>query len=186
MANFNLFWPILAKQEGLYANDKNDSGGETWKGIARNYWPQWAGWKIVDSLRPKTGFVNESTANSILKNVAELDKLVLEFYKSTQWDVVKADQINNQSIANFIVDWGVNAGMSVPAKKAQKILGLVEDGQVGSKTIAAINNANGPDFFKKMQQAREAFYLDVVASKPQNKVFLNTWLSRNKSFSYSA
>lgn len=186
MADFNKFWPILEKQEGLYANAKNDSGGETWKGISRNNYPSWAGWKIVDAKRPKTGFINESQANAFLKGDATLDKLTVEFYKNSQWDPIKMDQIANQSIANFICDWGVNAGLSVPIKKAQKILSLVEDGVVGPKTLAAINGASGQDFFNKMQEARESFYRSIVAAKPSQQVFLKTWLTRNKSFAYSA
>ena len=185
MADFKLFWPILLRQEGYYANDKDDKGGETWEGIARNMYPAWSGWAIVDAHRPPGGFIGEMQANAILKPLEDLQVKVLVFYKSIQWDTIDGDQIQNQSIANFMADWGVNAGMSTPVKHAQKVLSLDVDGKMGPHTLAAINSVDGPLFFSKMQAEREQFYMDVVTRNPQDKKFLNEWLQRNQSFKYS-
>jgi len=179
MADFKLFWPILLRQEGYYANQAHDSGGETWEGIARNKYPAWSGWAIVDSYRQDPHFP------SVLKLDLPLQAKVLSFYKLSQWDAIGADQIQNQSIANFLADWGVNAGLSVPIKHVQKILALDVDGKVGPQTLAAINFTSGPDLFKKLQGEREQFYIDVVTAHPEDKEFLSDWLSRNTSFKFS-
>ncbi|MBC7912857.1 MAG: hypothetical protein H7Y07_01930, partial [Pyrinomonadaceae bacterium] len=51
MANFDLAYKITMHNEGGYANDPQDNGGETWKGVARNFCPKWAGWVIVDRIK---------------------------------------------------------------------------------------------------------------------------------------
>lgn len=186
MADFKLFWPILLRQEGYYANDKDDSGGETWEGIARNKYPQWSGWALVDGHKPAGGFESRQQANALLKPDPDLQAKVIDFYKSAQWNVIHGDDIHNQSIANFLADWGVNAGLSVPIKHAQDVLGLYVDGHVGPQTLAAINGADGADLFGKLQAEREHFYRQVVIAHPVDKKDLDNWLERNASFKYSA
>ena len=39
------------KYEGGYVNDKDDRGGETYRGVSRRYHPNWSGWKIVDEYK---------------------------------------------------------------------------------------------------------------------------------------
>jgi lysozyme family protein len=36
------------RNEGYYVNDKDDSGGETYRGISRVNFPKWAGWAIEE------------------------------------------------------------------------------------------------------------------------------------------
>jgi len=186
MADFLKYWPKLVEVEGYWANDLEDRGGATWMGISYNNYPAWSGWAVIESALPDFKHATAKIANPILKPNSDLLNKVQTFYKKSQWDVLNADQITNQSIASFLVDWGINTGMSIPAKKVQKILGLKEDGDVGPKTIAAINAANGPDLFAKLQAARETYYRAIVEAHPSDAKFLSTWLARNKSFSYSA
>lgn len=179
MASFDKFWPILLKQEGYYANAVNDSGGETWIGISRNNYPAWSGWPIIDSYKGKPNFVPNLKLDIVLQSK------VISFYKTSQWDTILGDQITNQSIANFMADWGVNSGMSTPVKHAQKVLNLDVDGKVGPHTLAAINSADGVSFFVTMKQERIDFYHAVVAAHPQDQEFLSNWLERTNSFTYT-
>jgi lysozyme family protein len=94
MADFLTAYKETAAVEGSYSNHKNDSGGETWKGIARNKWPKWRGWKIVDSFKKLAGFPNN------LKSSDELQIAVLEFYKENFWNTLKLGEIKSQKIAN--------------------------------------------------------------------------------------
>jgi hypothetical protein len=83
MADFNLFWPILHKNEGYYSNDPLDSGGETWEGISRKNNPSWSGWPIIDSYKVLSSFPE------ILKQDIILQSKVIQFYKSSEWDPIK-------------------------------------------------------------------------------------------------
>ena len=47
---------IIEGFEGNYSNDKDDPGGETYKGISRNMNKDWEGWKIIDSYKGKKNY----------------------------------------------------------------------------------------------------------------------------------
>ena len=178
MANFQIFWPILLNDEGFYANKPGDTGGETWEGISRNNYPNWVGWSIVDSHKGRPDFPHCLRADTTLQ------ALVITFYENHFWEEMQGDAINNQSIANMIGDWGVNAGLSVPVKHTQIILGVDVVGVLGPKTLAAINGANQQDFFNKLKAARIQFYHDVVAAHTNDSQFLGDWLQRTNSITF--
>lgn len=179
MASIKLFEPYIIRNEGYYSNTPGDTGGETWEGISRNNFPKWAGWPIIDSHK------NHPDFPSVLKNLSNLQVLVDNFYQFSEWDVMKADQINNQSIANFLVDWEINAGSAAAIEHSQEILGISPIvNNMGPRTLAGINANSNQDFFNKIQFARRKFYLDIVNAHPSDRKFLNGWLVRTTSFNF--
>lgn len=193
MADFKLFKPILLQLEGLYANEPGDSGGETWMGISRNNYPAWAGWPIIDAAKRAMNFIlnedNIKILNNVLKLNAPLQALVDKFYECAEWDTILGDDIENQSIANFMADWEVNAGETAPVQHAQRILGVDPDGKMGPLTLSALNlkvRTAGADFFAQMQHARLDFYTSIATAHPAKKKFLNTWVRRTMSFKFAA
>lgn len=106
MAKFDIADKLTSKSEGFYSNDKLDSGGETIWGIARNKNPQWAGWKVVDEYKKKGNFPYS------MKTDPNLLRLRREFYIQNYWNKIRGDEINNQSIANYLYDISVNKGIS--------------------------------------------------------------------------
>lgn len=132
MADFLIAYKKTGGFEGGWNHVKGDTGGETYCGIARNYWKSWKGWVIIDKNKP----IKHGT---ILKN-DELDKLVKEFYKTNFWDVVSGDSIEDQSVANTLYDFGVNAGTSRSIKNIQKALGLPETGKATKQLADIIND----------------------------------------------
>ena len=73
------------KHEGYYANHAADKGGETYRGIARNYHPAFKGWPIIDQEKARHGGklpLNHRIVNSTL------DAYIEQFYKAKFWDVV--------------------------------------------------------------------------------------------------
>jgi lysozyme family protein len=191
MADFNKYYPRLERNEGLFANLPNDSGGPTWKGIARNYYPTWSGWVIIDEVFNLPGFPIDgkyedkcSFMNSHLKDNETLEEKVFKFYKTSQWDPIRCDEIKNQSIAEYIADWAVNAYLTVPIKHVQRILRLDDDGKVGPLTLSSINNADQEYLFNQLIDHRIQFYKEVVENKPQNEKFLKGWIARAKSFNF--
>jgi len=177
MAEFKEAFDLMMIHEGGWVNDPIDRGLETFRGISRKFWPNWSGWDIIDLAKTQSNF----PAN--LKSNIDLNDLVIEFYKENFWDRWQADKINNQSIASIIVDWLLNSGIW-GIKIPQRILGLVEDGIVGPKTLNAVNSSNQKGLFQDVKNAREQFYWNIVKNNPSQSKFIKGWLNRLADFKF--
>jgi lysozyme family protein len=209
MADFNLFFPKLMGHEGGYVNHPADPGAETYAGVARAYNPQWPGWALVDAVKKKLNLgsfvplAKYATINRELAAEPRMKPLLISFYKKLYWDALQLDFVTNQVLAEQLADHGTNAGTSRPARMIQfavnQVAGralLVIDGQVGPRTITAINAADQPALLKAFVQLRRDHYEyrtavrtpkpDVVALlktlgvRPDatQKIFLKSWLAR--------
>jgi len=169
-ADIESLGPIVAKWEGGFVHDPIDKGGATNMGITLNTWRHYGYDKNGD------GKIDEKD----IKLLTQDDfKYVLRKY----WDKWKADDINNQSVANILVDWYWGSGkwgIIIP----QRILGVTPDGIVGPKTIAALNAQNQKQFFEAIYTAREKFLRDIVKNNPSQQRFIKGWLNRLKDFKY--
>lgn len=182
MADFKTAYKITMAHEGGYANNPADTGGETWKGIARKKHPEWKGWEIVDQYK--------HDIPSSLNAAPGLQPLVESFYKVQFWDYLKLDQIKDQRIANELFDTAVNMGQGVAALFIQRALNvsnrngkdypdLQVDGNVGSVTVNAVNNHPRPDqLLKLLNTLQGAKYIAICEANPSQEIFLNSWLSR--------
>jgi len=175
MANFERAFLKTSAFEGGYANHSDDKGGETYKGIARNIWGTWAGWKIIDRYKSSPHSVKQ--LNAVLGGNIELQDMVEEFYKAHFWKAIKGDDLNNQLIADNIYDFAVNSGVSRAVKYAQRIVNADEDGIMGAKTIKAINK-NIEGFVTNYKSARLTFLAKIVERDSSQSVFMNGWRTR--------
>lgn len=181
MANFLQYYNArLLPFEGGYNLIKQDRGGETYKGVARNANPSWPGWKIVDEWKAKKG--GKLPYNYIIPDKT-LDNLVHGLYKQKYWDALQADFIKNQVLAEILVDFYVNGGYST--SKLQKYLKIPADGQFGPKTLDAINKANQKNLFEWVWNWRKSHYDQIVKNNPDQKIFSAGWNNRLKSFFFS-
>ena len=124
---------ILSKKVG-YVCDKDDTGGETIGGVARNSWSKWAGWAIVDVAKKQPDFPMNLVGNM------QLYDLLLDFYKTNFWDKIGGDQIASQTIANNLVDSAVNEGIKPAVKRAQGIVLLAQTGIVTPELVEKLNS----------------------------------------------
>lgn len=134
MADFLTAYNKTGKNEGEYANDPKDRGGETWKGVARKFHPTWLGWSIIDAYRNVDGFPE------ILHTLPGLEVQVQKFYQQEFWNRIHGDAITNQDEANAIFDSSVNIGVPNAIKLAQRALSLPETGVMDTHTINKLNN----------------------------------------------
>lgn len=177
MADFEKALIRTTHEEGGYANVSGDRGGETYRGIARNYNPDWAGWSVIDR--------QGSIAHGAI--ILEAEELVGDFYRKKYWSVVRGDEIKNQALAELIFDWSVNSGKAV--REIQKVLNfqfganLVIDGVFGSKTLAAINAANADALSNGIVNARIAYYAGGVSDGWLDSKFLRGLVNRARGFS---
>ena len=187
MANFHEAYQITKKYEGGYANDKDDVGQETYKGVSRRYHPSWAGWKIIDSYKGKPNFLNN------IYNDGELEKLVLMFYKDKFWDVNLLDECPSQDIANEMFDTGVNMGprraatflqraLNVLNKNGELYSDIVEDGAIGKATLKALGLClayRGDLYVHKILNILQGnHYIEFMKKSPVQEKFAYGWLDR--------
>ncbi len=189
MADFKLAYTETMKIEGGYANNKKDTGGETWKGVARNKNPNWAGWVIVDRLRKEPGFPNN------LYKSAELQTHVLDIYKKDYWDTISLDKIHDQRVAEELFDTGVNMGIGMAKIFFQRVLNVVNtssksakffpdltvDGIIGNGTINAFNGlpAQQKTMVWKLLNCEQGHrYITICEANPSQEIFMTSWASR--------
>jgi lysozyme family protein len=175
MAKFEPYFPTIIKSEGeKYTNDPVDTAGATKYGI------------IIADLKEfnldKNGD-KKYTAEDVKALTLEDAKVI---YKKMYWDYFKADNINNQSLAEYIVDGAINQGRGTIAKYVQQIIGVTADGIVGSKTLEAINAYDSKELFNKLKAKREDKYHRIVANNPSQKRFIKGWINRLNSIDYQA
>lgn len=172
MANFSKYFDTLIKHEGGYVNDPDDSGGPTKWGVTL------ATWIANGHDKNGDGVIDKEDVKLLTKEDA------YGIAKRLYWNPIGGDHINNQSIAEFIFDWGYNSGTKTAIKQVQGLLSLTQDGIVGPKTLGAINNADQKELFENLQAHREQFFRNIVKRKPSQNKFLKGWLVRNNSFKY--
>ena len=184
MADFSQAYKITMSNEGGYAHQQNDSGGETWRGIARNFWPEWAGWTIVDAANAQ----HPKNLNQVLGNNGKLEQLVLAFYKTEFWDSLSLQAIKNQKLANQLFDISVNMGTGTAAKLLQMALNtfpnnsLIVDHIIGRATITATNNSDQKSLYEKINELRKELYNQIIVNNPSQAVFKDGWMARIKPF----
>lgn len=173
MANIKLLSPKILKWESeLFVNDPLDAGGATKNGVTLSTWKQCGYDKDQD------GDIDADDVKMI--NRADFEMVLKKYY----WDRWQADKIINQSIADILVDWVWGSGkwgIVIP----QRILGVTPDGQVGPKTIAALNSQSQAILFDKIYQARIDFLAQIVRNNPSQKRFIQGWMNRLHDFKFS-
>jgi lysozyme family protein len=184
MAQFEVAYAKTSRNEGGYANNLKDRGGETFHGIARKFWPMWTGWVLIDAERSKFpsdihNSKNWKQVDKVLESVPRLKELVRSFYKANFWDDIEGDRINSQEVANTLYDWAVNSGEGSPAKAIQRIVGATPDGDIGPATAAKINAyVNQASLPGMLREKRVQLVKEIVKNDPSQSVFLDNWVSR--------
>lgn len=151
-----------AKYKG-FSNDPSDPGGATMIGVTLSTYRTYC----------KRNGMKTPTVND-LKNIPY--KVWRDILHTMYWNKWKADTIQDQRIANMLVDWVWMSGASIGIKRPQKLLNVTQDGIVGPKTICAVNNQ--PNFLNILYNARKQHFENIVKNKPTSKKFLSGWMNR--------
>lgn len=199
MADFDESLEIVLENEGGYANDLRDSGGETYRGISRRWHPDCPVWGIIDqtatSLNLSSPFSKDDVRklDSLLGANKALEDMVRYFYKKEFWDRIRGDDIPSQGIANNFFDAAVLMSCNEAAIILQRSLNalnrmgrdyhnLKADGMIGPVTIKTLGLYF--DFgdelllltaFKGLRVAR---MVEMMESDEAKEIFARSWLSR--------
>lgn len=169
MSLFELAIPIVLRHEGGLVDNPNDPGGITNHGVSL----RWLKSKGLAGDLNHDGDVDAADIKIMTADEAA------GFYKTYWWDKYNYGAIVAQAVATKIFDTAVNMGPSRPAIFAQRIVGIEPTtGNIGPRTLAAINAMPSLQFITAFQNAQAQFYRDLVAANPARSVFLNGWLNR--------
>lgn len=160
---------LECRKTGL-ANDPDDRGGLTMCGVT------YATYATYCNRRNK-----KATTNG-LRNLSYAEWL--DILKTMFWDRWKADQIENQALANILVDWVWASGIT-GIKRPQRILKVEADGIVGPKTLAALNSRAPEELFAELHKDRIAHVESIVQKSPSQKKFLKGWKRRINAITFS-
>lgn len=186
--DFNEALKHTLRFEGGYANNPNDSGGETFRGISRKNWPGWIGWKTVDEVK-RRGARTAKLIDAALKNDPVMEQAVAIFYQANFWRPFESLEAPDRIMAKLF-DTAVNVGVGAAVKMLQRTVNkmgpisqLSVDGAIGPKTRAGFDivvDAPGGEakFLRIFCQEQEAHYRRIVSRKPSQAEFINGWLRR--------
>jgi lysozyme family protein len=187
MADYDVAYDITLTHEGGYDNDPDDAGGETYKGVARKYYPTWAGWAIIDAAKEEPNFPD------CLKDNIVLDSMIREFYRINYWNRFDGDGLSEQLLANELFDTGVNMGVSRAVEFLQKALNVLnrngklyddigEDGKFGNDTITALSAYLSTDsvnlLLKIMNVLQGMHYIEYARKSPTQEKYMRGWMQR--------
>jgi len=172
MAEFNIAFQKTLNHEGCYVNDPDDLGKETYRGISRANHRNWSGWTCIDKYKIKSGFP------SILERDVELQKQVEHFYLYEFWLPLKCDLIANQTTADSIFDFAVNAGIKTTVLIVQSVVGTKTDGIIGEQTLKKLNSLDFGYFQPAFTVAKIDHYISIIQKRSTNKKYLYGWIIR--------
>lgn len=162
MADFMIYAPLLHSLEKGISNSSYDRGGFTVDGV---------------TLTTFRRFYGQDKTEADLRNMTRPQWR--HIMKTGYWDVCKADGIEDQKLAELIVDWCVNSG-TARIKNVQTILGVRPDGAVGPITLGAINGADRDELYRRIMAARVAWFERIVRNDPAQMCNFEGWTNRLK------
>ncbi len=198
MADFLKAYKTIRQFEGGWCNVPGDTGGETYAGIARNFFPDWQGWALIDTEKTHTSYRQGAVAFSRrLASVPGLADMVADWYRSEWWEPMRLGRFP-QSVADEIFEQSVNLGRGGAGKYLQRLCNalnydkctnarlfpdLVEDGAVGPKTLAALatlldQRTSDAVIVHALNGLQAAHYIGLGAKNFAHRRFVDGWLSR--------
>ena len=188
MADFEQAFSKTLGFEGGYSNHPADRGGETYRGIARTYFPNWTGWPIIDRLKRSARFPGNLAGHAKLKDA------VRQFYLDYFWNPLEGDEIKDQAVAMELFDSAVNMGTRRGVRFLQQALNLLNrnqknyqdlivDGDCGPKTLDTLHTLLRKDrsnkhLLKMMNLLQGRHYTRIMEKNPGQEVFARGWLKR--------
>lgn len=159
---------LECRKTGL-ANDPDDRGGLTMCGVTYATYATYC------------NKCKKKASESGLRNLTYAEWL--DILKTMFWDRWKADEIENQALANILVDWVWASGIT-GIKRPQRILKVKDDGIVGPITLAAVNSRSPEALFAELHKDRIAHVEGIVQKSPSQKKFLKGWKRRINAITF--
>jgi lysozyme family protein len=149
----------IIQREGVKdTNNPNDPGGRTKYGISAKWNPE--AWK--------NGPPTLAQAQAI--------------YYNTYFVVPGIIRITPDYLLSQVADFGVLSGPTVAIQHLQKVLNVVQDGQMGPATLQALSTQNPIQVNNRLVDDRVLMLDRVVQKRPSDIEFIFGWHTRVLSF----
>lgn len=176
----------LIMREGYYANVRGDRGGETYMGVARNYWPDLPQWNLIDQYKERIGRPlkrNERINSEII------EAKVKAFYKQNFWSKIKGDDIHSEALALLLFDSYVHSGSRAiewvqQAANEVGAIALQVDRKFGPATLSAVNASDPHRLFVSLRDRRANFLTWLAENVAGQEKFRRGWMRRINDFKY--
>lgn len=162
MAVFEVALAYLLTNEGsAFVNDPADHGGPTRYGITQSVLSSYLG-------RPAS-----------MLDVQNIDHTtVAAIYRTRYWLPICGDKIQNQGVANALLDLAALTGPTQAARMMQAAAQVAADGLVGPKTLAAINASPSQALLVGFSHKACAYFAAIALRDPTQAKFLSGWQLR--------
>ncbi len=201
MAKFEEAYNIVKEFEGGWCDVEGDAGGETYAGIARNFFPNWQGWPIVDEAKKHSSFKKGYRSFSAhLASVPTLHELVKSWYEQEWWDVMHLSEYP-QAVSNELFEQAVNLGRGGSGRYVQRLINafnwergekrlfddLTVDGVLGEKSLDALSrvldNVDASVVVHALNALQCAHYVGLGNKNFHHRKFVRGWLTRTHPIS---
>jgi len=169
---------VLAHEGGL-VDDPDDPGGITNYGISLRFLRA-TGDLLLGDVDGDGDIDAEDVRELTPEGAARL-------YRVHFWDIQGYGRIADQGVAAKVLDTAVNLGPAEANAILQRAVdltenaGLVDDGVLGPKTLAAVDAADPGRLLEAMRRLQASFYEDLAARRPKLAKYLKGWLRRAAS-----
>lgn len=137
--NFDTCLEETLRHEGGWADDPDDSGGATMKGVTIGTFAQFKGRKVTKAE---------------LRAISDADLRTI--YRRKYWDKVRGDDLP-AGLDLVAFDAAVNSGPARGSRWLQAALGVTADGKIGPVTLAAAQEADAGFIIERALNNRMAF-----------------------------
>jgi lysozyme family protein len=184
MADFNLAYPKIKKDEGKFQNYSNDSANYCRNGNL-------VGTNLGISTMAYEGYYGYCPSVEQMKNLTEAQ--AKEIYKNKYWDKLNLDKVKNQSVAALMMQYIIGSGASqisdikAIANKTNETGNKISenDNKPTDSEIDFINKLDQRKFWNNLKEWRMNFYDRLVKSNPEKySPFLKGWQNRLNSYKY--
>lgn len=155
----------ILKREGGLSDHPNDRGGLTKHGVTKRKLSEVRGRPVSDQ---EVISLTESEARTI--------------YRTDYIEKPGYEQITDQALQGLMVDSAVQHGPFTASRWLQAAAGTKQDGQVGPKTIAALNASDAREVYRSVLRSRMEFYGSLISRDRSQAVFALGWLRRLSLF----
>lgn len=174
---------VVFLHEGIFSDDPSDPGGPTKYGISLR-----AAQKMGDlDGDGKLDLDLDADGDVDINDIRLLTpEKVVDIYRRAYW--LKTPYRNfHFSVAVKMFDLSVNMGQkqanvilqrALRAARPSGLPPLIEDGVIGTKTIASVQEAYTPSLLAATRSEAAGFYRRLAAQRTASQKYLNGWLNR--------